>query len=305
MKRAPADPTPGARAKAVFKPILLAYGFLTIIPGLGKVRVDPQDTGRSTGWYPLVGLTIGLLALPLGLAKGLSPFTIAVILCAVTLFLSRGLHADGLIDTFDGFLSGRRGRDEILGIMKDSRLGALGFLGAFCLYSLKIAFLYEVLAKLGAASPAGSLPGAHSGGGLPPLLFAPLPFSLWRDIPPSGLMAGRFPLFFAILPALSRGGVPVSCALFPYAGGKKGLGRSFTASVTWRAVTLSLLLMACVSLVPGNLFGLLLPPALVLFWAAWGLLCMRKIGGMTGDTMGAGVELSELFCLILVRAFFV
>jgi len=72
-----------------------------------------------------------------------------------------------------------------------------------------------------------------------------------------------------------------------------------------RAVTLSLLLMACISLVPGNLFGLLLPPALALFWAAWGLLCMRKIGGMTGDTMGAGVELSELFCLILVRAFFV
>jgi cobalamin synthase len=63
--------------------------------------------------------------------------------------------------------------------------------------------------------------------------------------------------------------------------------------------------MACISLVPGNLFGLLLLPALVLFWAAWGLLCMRKIGGMTGDTMGAGVELSELFCLILVRVFFV
>ena len=295
MKRAPADPTPGARARAVFKPILLAYGFLTIIPGLGRVRVGPKDTGRSTGWYPLVGLTVGLLALPLGLAKGLSPFTIAVVLCALTLFLSRGLHADGLIDTFDGFLSGRRGRDEILGIMKDSRLGALGFLGAFCLYSLKIAFLHEVLSKLSAASLAGS----------PRLLFAPLPFSLWRDIPPSGLMAGCYPLFLAILPALSRGGVPISCALFPYAGGEKGLGRSFTASVTWRAVTLSLLLMACISLVPGNLFGLLLLPALVLFWAAWGLLCMRKIGGMTGDTMGAGVELSELFCLILVRVFFV
>jgi adenosylcobinamide-GDP ribazoletransferase len=258
--------------KRVFRRVLLAYGFLTILPGLGKVIVEPGDTGGSTSFYPLVGLTLGALFIPFGLLAGLSDFALAVVLCVFSLFFTRALHADGLVDTFDGFLAGRRRRDDILRVMKDSRLGSLGFTGALSVYLLKVAFLYEIL---GAVRTAG-----HDAG---------------------PLMAGRIPLILSVAPALSRGGVPLACALFPYARTEEGLGRSFVESVGLRQPITAFLLMEAFSFLSGNLYGLLLPPLLLLFWAGWGILCVRKIGGMTGDTFGAGIELSELFSLILIR----
>jgi adenosylcobinamide-GDP ribazoletransferase len=270
--------------KRVFRRVFLAYGFLTILPGLGKVTVEPGDTGKSTAYYPLVGLTLGALFIPFGLLAGLSDFALSVVLCVFSLFFSRALHADGLVDTFDGFLAGRRRPDDILRVMKDSRLGALGFIGALSVYLLKIAFMYEILV-------AGAFRGGVRGTYIP-----------WTYVPRA--VTGRFPLILSVVPALSRGGVPFACALFPYAGSEKGLGKSFVESVTFRQPLIAFLLMEAFCCFSGNFYGLLLPPLLFLFWSGWGLICMKKIGGMTGDTMGAGIELSELFSLIMIRILF-
>lgn len=266
--------------KRVFRRVLLAYGFLTILPGLGKVTVGPGDTGGSTSYYPLVGFTLGALFIPFGLLAGLSDFALSIVLCVFSLFFSRALHADGLVDTFDGFLAGRRRRDDILRVMKDSRLGALGFIGALCVYLLKIALLYDIFA---AGRPAGRDAGLFMGG---------------------VLVVGRVPLILSAAPALSRGGVPFACALFPYAGSEGGLGKSFVETVTFRQPLVAFFLMEAFCCLSGNFYGLLLPPLLVLFWAGWGLVCMRKIGGITGDTLGAGIELSELFSLVMIRILF-
>jgi adenosylcobinamide-GDP ribazoletransferase len=248
--------------KRFVKQLLFAYGFLTVIPGLGKITVDPEDTGKSTVFYPVVGMTIGLGFYPISLLRGFTPLTIAVVMCIFLLIFSRALHADGLIDTFDGFLSGKKNKDEILAVMRDSRQGALGFIAAFSLYILKICFFYEILR----------------------------------------VRTGEFPLFLMAVPALSRGGVAVTGSVFPYAGGKKGLGKDFVSSIGPLQAILSFFLMVVFSFSRQNLFSLLYAPVSCVFWIVWSLICRRKIGGITGDTIGAGIELSELFVLMVMYA---
>jgi adenosylcobinamide-GDP ribazoletransferase len=245
--------------KRLLKQLVFAYGFLTVIPGLGRITIAPEDTGRSTVFYPLVGLTIGLFYYPIWLLRALSPLSISVLLCVFTLAFTRALHADGLVDTFDGFLSGRREPEEILAVMRDSRQGALGFISAFCVYLLKIAFFYELL----------------------------------RSQPES------FPFVLAVVPALSRGGVPLAGCLFSYAGGDKGLGKSFVDSIRLPQAALSILLMLIISFSRIDPFRLLAVPLVCFFWVIWGCICRLKIAGLTGDTLGAGIELSEVVALVV------
>lgn len=264
-----------------FKELLFAFGFLTIIPGLGKIEVEPEGIGRSTVFYPLVGFTIGLLASLNYLLRGLSPITISVLICVSILVFTRGIHADGLIDTFDGFLSGKRQKEEILSIMRDSHLGALGFISAFSLYLLKICFILEILAHIPIRVP---------------ILFS---FTISFSFP----ITFSFPLTLSLALALSRGGVSVVSFLFPYAGGKNGLGKSFVSSVGLKQALLSFLIMEILSFRRDCLLFLLLPPIVTVFWIFWGFICKWKIGGITGDTIGAGIELSEVFCLMLILIF--
>jgi cobalamin synthase len=49
--------------------------------------------------------------------------------------------------------------------------------------------------------------------------------------------------------------------------------------------------------------ALLLPAALLAFWLSWGFVCRAKIGGITGDTIGAGIEFAETLGLLLVLLF--
>jgi cobalamin 5'-phosphate synthase/cobalamin synthase len=248
--------------KSFFTRLLLAFGFLTIVPGLGRVHEGADDLGKSSSFFSVVGLVIGMGVYLISLIPVLSPFSRAV-LCVVFLFgFTRGLHADGVIDTFDGFLSGRRRREETLAVMKDARVGALGWMGAFSVYILKIALIYEILIHL----------------------------------PES-----RRTLL--ILPAvLSRGGVAFYAFLFPPARREESLGKSFLEGVRLRELLASVLLMELLSFRPNIPPALMLPAAVLCFWLLWGFLCRIKIGGITGDTIGAGIEFSEVvgFALVLI-----
>jgi len=48
--------------------------------------------------------------------------------------------------------------------------------------------------------------------------------------------------------------------------------------------------------------GLLALAAVALFALAHGLACRRRIGGVTGDTLGAGVELAQAVALLVLLA---
>ena len=243
-----------------FRNLLIAFGFLTILPGLGRISADSGEIGRSSAFFPIVGLFIGLVIYALSLLRALSPITISVIISVSLIVLTRGMHADGVADTFDGFLAGKNKIEETLAVMKDPRLGALGFVSTLSIYLIKIVFIYEVIVRL----PKD------------PLLYIALP------------------------PMLSRGCLPFHAWFFPPARSRGGLGRAFRTSVKPGQVVASLILTELFSLRPEDLRPLFFTPVLIIFWIGWGFLCMKKIGGITGDTMGAGVELAEILSFILV-----
>ena len=110
--------------------LLAALQFLTILPV--KRNFTSEQIGRSTVWFPVIGLVIGgillglhyvlILLLPSGVVNGL--------LLATLVILSGGLHLDGLADTVDG-LAGHRTPERRLEIMRDSHIGAIGAAGLF------------------------------------------------------------------------------------------------------------------------------------------------------------------------------
>lgn len=115
-------------------PIIAAFQFLTIFPAIVKRKFTAQEMGRATGWFPLVGLTVGsgLYGLAMGLGLIFPLPVVAVLVLATWLLLSRALHFDGFLDTCDGLFGGFT-PERRLEIMRDSRVGAFGVAGGVML----------------------------------------------------------------------------------------------------------------------------------------------------------------------------
>ncbi|MFH1242941.1 MAG: adenosylcobinamide-GDP ribazoletransferase [Pseudomonadota bacterium] len=100
---------------------------LTLIPWPLK---DGEDFSGSLSWFPVVGLLLGLILYGISLLWALFPLPrwaggIALLMVAAEIWLTRGLHLDGLADWADS-TGAFRGREKRLAIMKDSTLGAFG-----------------------------------------------------------------------------------------------------------------------------------------------------------------------------------
>ncbi len=108
--------------------MLPAFQFLTLLPI--KRNFTAEQVGRSTVYFPLVGLAIGLVLAIVNylLAKILPEAVVDVLLVALLALLSGGLHLDGLADTMDG-IAGHRTPEKRLEIMRDSRIGGFGAIG--------------------------------------------------------------------------------------------------------------------------------------------------------------------------------
>ena len=106
---------------------LAAVRFLTILPVPGRWGTSEADLAGSVPLFPLVGLLLGAMAGAVGFGVSLvaPPLVSAALVVVVLLGLSGGLHLDGLSDTADGFLSSRP-REQVLEIMRDSHVGAMG-----------------------------------------------------------------------------------------------------------------------------------------------------------------------------------
>lgn len=110
--------------------IIAAFQFLTISPTLIKRMFTSQEMGRAVGWFPFVGVVLGLLLYGINNAAQLI-FPVSVS-AAITLFawviFTRAFHLDGFMDTCDGLFGGFT-VERRLEIMKDSRMGAFGVAG--------------------------------------------------------------------------------------------------------------------------------------------------------------------------------
>ena len=125
---------------------LIGLQFLTRIHLVRQTVWTAEDFGRSTRFFPLVGLVLGicyaLAAWLLLYAFGMRSLTAALLLI-LPLLLTGGLHADGFMDTADGVFSGRD-RARKLEIMKDSRVGAFGVVSFVMLMFVQFALLSDM-----------------------------------------------------------------------------------------------------------------------------------------------------------------
>ena len=127
------------------KRLFAALQFLTVLPGVSRIACTERDLGRSVPFFPVVGLLIGgvLVGVDRLLGSVLAPLPATVLIVIAMLAVSGGLHADGLADTADGFLSARP-RERILEIMKDSHIGVMGVIAIVSVFTLKVAALSAV-----------------------------------------------------------------------------------------------------------------------------------------------------------------
>jgi adenosylcobinamide-GDP ribazoletransferase len=107
---------------------LVATQFLTRLP-VPRVGFDRDSLARAAKFFPVVGLVIGLGASSLQriAAPHLSRPLVALLVLIFLVVVTGGLHEDGLADTADGF-GGGWDREQVLTIMRDSRIGSFGAL---------------------------------------------------------------------------------------------------------------------------------------------------------------------------------
>lgn len=119
-----------------------AIAFYTCIP---LPRSWTVDFMRITRWAPWVGLVLGLSigAVDYGLTVGNMPsLTRSVLVVALWIGLTGGLHLDGVIDTADGLAV--MDQERRLTVMSDSRTGAFGVMAGSLVILLKVSALSEL-----------------------------------------------------------------------------------------------------------------------------------------------------------------
>ena len=131
-----------------------AAQFLTVIPVPGSERLFSRSTTdpnyiMGSGYFSLVGFLLGLIIclLPWIFGTIFPPLVLAALVVVALVALTGGLHLDGLMDTCDGVF-GRADPDSKLEIMRDSRVGSFGVLGALSVLLLKFALFASLGASL-------------------------------------------------------------------------------------------------------------------------------------------------------------
>lgn len=129
----------------ILKRFVLLTQFLTRIPLNVTLNIEEDDFEKSTIFFPLVGLIIGVFNYGLYLvfskmSDGLLPAIIAILANVV---ITGALHVDGLADSCDGVFSARS-KERMLEIMRDSRVGTHGVIAIAFDFLLRLGVLTSV-----------------------------------------------------------------------------------------------------------------------------------------------------------------
>ncbi|WP_046471037.1 adenosylcobinamide-GDP ribazoletransferase [Allosalinactinospora lopnorensis] len=247
----------------------MAGGTFTVVP-VRAARIDRGVAGWAMALAPLIGTALGALAallLVLAGAVGLGPLPASALAVGLLAVLTRGLHLDGLADLADGLGSARPAAGA-LDIMRRSDIGPFGVI------TLVLSVLIQVLAlgELASASP----------------------------------VAGAAGLVTAVI----AGRLAITCACTPRipAARPDGLGSLVARSVHyWAAAAASAGtgLAALGGLAHGAGFALACLLAVAAGLAAAGLLlrhAVSRLGGITGDVLGALSETATATALVVMAA---
>lgn len=244
--------------------LLICLGYFTRLPIPARVGWSSAELNRAARYFPLVGLLVGGLggAILWGALHFVPPGVAVILSMLSTLLITGAFHEDGLADSADGFGGGWQ-PEQILSIMKDSRIGSYGAI------TLGMALLskFVLLQALGASAML-ALPIVHAASRVPPLLI----MSFMRYVRNTDNSRAK----------------PVA----------EGLGAAEWITGTVLGL-LPLLILACAGyLAAGRSVAMLVMLALS------GAVCARyfyqRIGGYTGDALGAAQQICELTAYLVL-----
>lgn len=233
----------------------LALGTLTVLPVWPPDRVDRSVGGLAMALAPVAVLplaALGGVTVWLGHELLAPPLLVAVVTVAVLGLGSGGLHLDGLADTADG-LAAPGDRARRLQVM---RAGDVGPAGAA---TLLLVLLVEVTALAGVV--------------------------LSRDAPDAAATT-------AVAVVVSRTAVTMACRRGVPAARGDGLGHTVAGSVPRPAVLLVVGVVAALAWVADGAHGPVGVAVATTCVAVVLLRARRRLGGVTGDVLGACVELA-------------
>lgn len=131
----------------ILESIVVAFQFLTRLYLPINVEWDTANLRRSLMWFGFVGAFIGVIlagAMTLFNRLDLIPAVSAIIILLIWIFITGGMHIDGISDMADGFFS-MRDKEKTLEIMKDSHIGAFGVITIVFLLLIKFEMLKEFI----------------------------------------------------------------------------------------------------------------------------------------------------------------
>ena len=237
------------------RPFFIALQFLTIIPIQLKAMPSLQQNAQSVLFYPLVGLIIGgILFAIANVLHALPVVLLSTIVLVIWVWLTGGLHLDGLADTADAWVGGFGDKQRTLKIMKDPVCGPIGVLSLIISCLVKWSALYVLLQKQQYIA----------------LILFPI--------------LGRLaPLFLFLTTEYVR---------------ENGLGSSITQYISrvWAVIIFAVCLLLCGYFV---WIGLMTATVFILTLLYLRFKFIQRIGGITGDTIGASIEITEAICLLI------
>ncbi len=269
--------------RAVRDALRLSFGTLTILPVRPPAVVDRRTASRAMVLAPMVGLLLGLVVIALLwlLPATVSPLVSAVLVVAALALLTRGMHLDGLADTADG-LGSRTPAEQALALMRQGDIGPFGVVTLVLTLLLQTAAIAQlVTSQLGLGALVGALVLSR--------LVLPL-------------------LCYERVPAARADGLGSTVA-----GSVGAVGAAVAVALASAAVLGVVALLAL--LVPG-IVPMAEPTAPTVFGDQWlhvvslvclpllatGLFarhCVRRLGGVTGDVLGACTEVTLTVALVV------
>lgn len=242
-----------------------SIGFLSRLPVPGRFFLGHDGSlTRASSMFPLAGLLItlpGAILFSVLLALHVEPFMAAFTTLGLQTLVTGALHEDGLSDTADG-IGGGRTRERALEIMRDSRIGSYGASALVLSYGIRAAGLAVL--------------GGHLGPIAAGFTFAAL----------AAVSRAAMVWHWSLLPPARRDGVAASVGM-----------PEQTAAVT--ALTGAALIGALL-IWPAAGFSAFVLVLLFAALATYGLTHYigSRIGGHTGDTIGAAQQVAEAASLL-------
>jgi adenosylcobinamide-GDP ribazoletransferase len=249
---------------------LVALQFYSRLPVTGRLAAwlghDPGWLAPATRYFPLIGIVVaGLSATVYALCGLLLPHPVALVAAiAAGLMLTGAFHEDGFADYCDA-MGGHHSRERLLEIMRDSRIGTYGAAGLL----LMLLGRFEVLTALDPSWVGVSMIcAAAASRGVAVLLMLTLPYLRAEE---SGIAK---PLAQGV--SLRDAGIALAIAVAPSVAAALYTGE--------RAIFVAGLAAAVAT-------------------AAWMRRRVRtRLGGYTGDCLGATQQLAEIAFLAAALA---